>query len=251
MKDEFYHRHIIQYNLFAPVFDLFRERSNSVGNDLLSSAILEVSVAFNLVLYHHYTMLSNQTSIMCVFFSTPTKMCDFICQENIKSLIDYIVSQHLSDKKSASSNADDNNKINSSLEDIANPHVTTFQQLRMAYDKNHHNSEEQNGVESSLRDGDHNNMNGSDDGVVANGRGRPTLNKIALEDQVSISTSCFPTITCIHMKVSNNIILVSLIIVVTISTAMQRKFHQADEDDSYFNDDDDDGDDAAVARENV
>lgn len=45
VKDEFYHRHIIQHDLFTPVFDLFRDRSSSVGNNLLSSAILEVRVA--------------------------------------------------------------------------------------------------------------------------------------------------------------------------------------------------------------
>ena len=41
IKDEFYHRHIIQFNLFSPVFDLFR--SMPVGSNLISSAILEVS----------------------------------------------------------------------------------------------------------------------------------------------------------------------------------------------------------------
>ena len=40
VKDEFYHRHIVQYNLFLPVFDLFR--FISVGDNLVSSAILEV-----------------------------------------------------------------------------------------------------------------------------------------------------------------------------------------------------------------
>lgn len=131
--------------------------------------------------------------------STASKMCDFICQENIKSLIDYIVSQHLSAKKSASasSSTEDNNKPILSLEEIANPHVTTFQQLWKAYEKNH-NSEEQHGKEPSPRDdGDHNHsMNRSDDGLEVNGRGgRPTLNKIALEDQVSTfsySTSFHP-----------------------------------------------------------
>jgi hypothetical protein len=115
-------------------------------------------------------------------------MCDFICQENIKSLIDYIASQHMSAKKSASpSTIYANNKPILSLEEIANPHVTTFQQLWKAFEKNH-NSEEQHGKEPALRDdGDHNHsVNGSDDGLVVNGRGgRPTLNKIALEDQVS------------------------------------------------------------------
>lgn len=44
VKDEFYHRHIIQYNLFAPVFDIFR--ANHRGDNLVSSAILEVSDNF-------------------------------------------------------------------------------------------------------------------------------------------------------------------------------------------------------------
>ena len=47
VKDEFYHRHIVQYNLFAPVFDLFRAIT-SVGNNIVSSAILEVSLLFHL-----------------------------------------------------------------------------------------------------------------------------------------------------------------------------------------------------------
>ena len=42
VKDEFYHRHIVQYDLLAPAFVLFRANA-SVGDDLLSSAILEVS----------------------------------------------------------------------------------------------------------------------------------------------------------------------------------------------------------------
>jgi hypothetical protein len=56
VKDEFYHRHIIQHDLFTPVFDLFRDRSSSVGNNLLSSAILEVRVAdmLHLHLYIHH-----------------------------------------------------------------------------------------------------------------------------------------------------------------------------------------------------
>ena len=42
VKDEFYHRHIVQYNLFSPVFDLFCEGGTFVGNNLISSAVLEV-----------------------------------------------------------------------------------------------------------------------------------------------------------------------------------------------------------------
>ena len=62
VNDEFYHRHIVQHNLFAPVFEAFR--ANPVGDNLVSSAIVE--------------------------------MCDFIHTENIKSLIEYIVAKHLS-----------------------------------------------------------------------------------------------------------------------------------------------------------
>lgn len=64
VNDESYHRHIIQHNLFASVFEAFR--ANPVGDNLVSSAIVE--------------------------------MCDYIHSENIKSLLDYIVRKHLSVK---------------------------------------------------------------------------------------------------------------------------------------------------------
>ncbi|ACI64719.1 hypothetical protein THAPS_269314, partial [Thalassiosira pseudonana CCMP1335] len=94
VKDEFYHRHIVQYNLFAPVFEVFR--AIPVGNNLVSSTVLE--------------------------------MCDFIRTENIKSLLEYIVSKHLLEPM------DLNGII--SLEEIANPHVDTFKQLRKKHDEN-------------------------------------------------------------------------------------------------------------------
>lgn len=61
INDEFYHRHIIQHDLFAPVFEAFRE--NPVGDNLVSSSIVE--------------------------------MCDFIRSDNIKSLVEYIVVKHM------------------------------------------------------------------------------------------------------------------------------------------------------------
>jgi len=163
VKDEFYHRHIIQHDLFAPVFDLFRNSSSSVGNNLLSSAILE--------------------------------MCDFICIENIKSLIHYIVTTHLTSKNPESSIG-----ISSlSLEEIANPHVETFKQLRKIYNENT-KTENQGGGGLLILDNEVS-INGIRDGVAMNGEDSIILNEKALEDQ--------------------------------------RKFRQADEDDSYFNDDDD------------
>lgn len=163
VKDEFYHRHIIQHNLFAPVFDLFRNRSSSVGNNLLSSAILE--------------------------------MCDFICLENIKSLIDYIVTKHLTSKNPESSIG----ISNLSLEEIANPRVNTFKQLRKIYNENT-KTENQGGGGLLMLDNEVS-INESRDGVAINGEDNIILNEKALEDQ--------------------------------------RKFRQADEDDSYFNVDDD------------
>jgi len=169
IKDEFYHRHIVQYNLFAPVFEMFRENTRlSVGNNLISSAILE--------------------------------MCDFICFEKIKSLIDYIVTKHLSKT---------NNPKDRSLEDIANPHVETFKQIRKVFEDNNTKSEQAGAGESFHSGSGDASINGSHDGLLVNGRGRSILGKKALEDQ--------------------------------------RKFRQADEDDSYFNDDDDDDDDTEVA----
>ena len=38
LKDESYYRHIVQHDLFAPVFDAFR--ANPIGDNLVSSAII-------------------------------------------------------------------------------------------------------------------------------------------------------------------------------------------------------------------
>lgn len=92
VKDEFYNRHIIQHNLFAPVFDAFR--ANPVGDNLVSSAIIE--------------------------------MCDFIQGQNVTSLIEYIVTKHLSASAP-------NQK---SLEEVATPYVDTLTILRKKYEDN-------------------------------------------------------------------------------------------------------------------
>jgi Component of IIS longevity pathway SMK-1 len=92
VNDDSYHRHIIQHDLFAPVFESFR--ANPVGDNLVSSAIVE--------------------------------MCDFIHSENIKSLLEYIVTKHLSTT----------HPENASLEDVSSPYVTTLTVLRGAYEAN-------------------------------------------------------------------------------------------------------------------
>jgi Component of IIS longevity pathway SMK-1 len=70
VNDESYHRHIIQHNLFAAVFDAFR--ANPVGDNLVSSAVVE--------------------------------MCDYIHTENIKCLLDYIGRKHLTPSDPQSNN---------------------------------------------------------------------------------------------------------------------------------------------------
>lgn len=92
MNDEFYHRHIIQHDLFSPVFEAFR--ANPVGDNLISSAIVE--------------------------------MCDFIRAENIKVLLEHIVTKHLARPST----------LVPSLEDVSSPYVNTFTILRKAYEKN-------------------------------------------------------------------------------------------------------------------
>ncbi len=92
VKDEFYHRHIMHHDLFVPVFETFR--ANPVGDNLVSSAIVE--------------------------------MCDFIHTENIKSLVEHIVTKHLVSSASPIP----------SLEDVSNPYVNTLTVLRRTYEKN-------------------------------------------------------------------------------------------------------------------
>lgn len=92
VNDEFYHRHIIQNDLFGPVFAAFR--TNPVGDNLVSSAIIE--------------------------------LCDFIHAENITSLLEYVVTKHLS--------ATPTHETIPSLEDVSSPYVTTLTVLRKAYE---------------------------------------------------------------------------------------------------------------------
>jgi len=94
VNDEFYHRHIIQHDLFDPVFEALR--SNPVGDNLVSSAIIE--------------------------------MCDYIHSENVKSLIEYIVTRHLSTSHPENTAP--------SLEDVSSPYVSTLTVLRKAYEAN-------------------------------------------------------------------------------------------------------------------
>lgn len=144
VKDEFYNRHIIQHNLFAPVFEMFR--ANPIGDNLLSSSIVE--------------------------------MCDFIQTQNMKSLIEYIVTKHLT------SEGEPDVK---SLEDVATPYVSTLTTMRKAYEENINSG---NACKDGLQPGK-GIKNGENDGMryitsTVTRTGRSRMNEKALEDQVSL-----------------------------------------------------------------
>ncbi|CAB9507256.1 protein phosphatase 4 regulatory subunit 3 [Seminavis robusta] len=140
VNDEFYHRHIIHHNLFEPVFEAFR--ANPVGDNLVSSAIVE--------------------------------MCDFIHNENINSLMEYIVTKHLSVARSESAGP--------SLEDVSSPYVSTLTNLREAYETARQQQQQQgkNGPSSESEN------QGGDSRYFSEKTGPPSprvLSGKALEDQ--------------------------------------------------------------------
>lgn len=98
-------------------------------------------------------------------------MCDFIHNQNIKSLIEYIVTKHLS-VSSPSSVTD-----RPSLEDVATPYVQTLTILRKTYEEDLRNAKEQ----ASDQDG-----SGQGNGAGSYyDHGRTGMSEKALEDQVS------------------------------------------------------------------
>lgn len=144
VNDEFYFRHIIQHDLFAPVFEAFR--CNPVGDNLVSSAIIE--------------------------------MCDFIHTENIKSLIEYIVTKHLS--------PGDSENARPTLEDVSSPYVSTFTVLRKAYESNLQQQNDATGF-SEARDGSSpgtRDVGTSSQAVHNIGSNERHLTGTALEDQL-------------------------------------------------------------------
>jgi hypothetical protein len=136
VKDEFYHRHIIQHNLFAPVFEALR--ANPVGDNLVSSAIVE--------------------------------MCDYIHSEEIKSLVEYIVTRHL-----LSTGPED---ATPSLEELSSPYVSTLTALRKAYEADLKDAKKQ-------QDGNQPSHDDSQHTATSNGQqhSRRILTGKALEDQ--------------------------------------------------------------------
>lgn len=144
VKDELYHRHIIKHNLFGQVFEAFR--ANPVGDNLVSSAIVE--------------------------------MCDFIQVQNIQSLIEYIMTKHLSapgpDQRT--------------LEEVATPYVSTLTMLRKTYEDNINSAAANIVTGQGVLDENINSPNTTTHGNpryfgAAGGRRVEPTNEKALEDQ--------------------------------------------------------------------
>jgi protein phosphatase-4 regulatory subunit 3 len=127
------------------VFEAFR--ANPVGDNLVSSAIVE--------------------------------MCDFMHTENIKSLIEYIVTKHLLSATNTEAPVP-------SLEDVSSPYVSTLTVLRKAYEKNLKGGNKAQSVDAQEQP-----QGGSDDSHSRYFHGnsvvrtsRVVMNEKALEDQV-------------------------------------------------------------------
>ncbi len=69
-----------------------------------------------------------------------SEICEFIRTENIKSLIEYIVTKHMSQNPTTNSgtspSGDSLNKLPPSLEDVATPYVDTLTLLRQKHEDN-------------------------------------------------------------------------------------------------------------------
>jgi len=166
LKDEKYHRHIIQQNLFAPVFDAYRV--NPVGDNLISSAIIEI--------------------------------CDYIKNENIKSLLEYIVTKYIRQQQRDQTESKGTQNQSPTLEEVSTPYVNTLTHLREKYEENM--ASPKSGTGGDL-DFTAKNSKYSQDTFDSQGSGQTIrMSEKAIEDQ--------------------------------------RKFREGDEEDSYFNDDDDD-----------
>lgn len=144
------------------------------------------------------------STIPCYLFvqnSALLKMCDYIHNQNIKSLIEYIVSKHLIQPTGPSSSPKSTtSQQGPSLEDVATPYVSTLTLLRKAY-------EDTVTTSKMAKDEHHQGEN-----VSANGG-----------DNSRYFTSMRP-----HVNMSEKAI------------EDQRKFREADEEESYFDADDDD-----------
>lgn len=251
-KDEFYSRHIVQHDLFAPVFELLLSQ-NPVGDNLVSSSIIEI--------------------------------CDYIKNDNLKTLLEYIVTRFIYNTQwrnttsrkrlvagalsgfqsgSVLSKTTKEASTNSayhlpdvSLESLSEQHVHTFKQMRQKYEENlskpifpvsstaghilRRNKDSQGSCSDENEEttivtgeGKHALCNGSmsstmtshyHQGFIAEG-GEGTAAKYTNIDAGNDPSTLPGRGLSSSLKALED----------------QRKFREVDDEESYFNDDDDDGD---------
>lgn len=112
-------------------------------------------------------------------------MCDFIRAENIKSLLEHIVTKHLATVSGHSPPTNDKMHSNDTptLEELSNPYGDTLAQLRKKYEENKSLA---GGVKGNSEAGTLENADNDDRAATSNGKER-TSNKKALEDQVRLT----------------------------------------------------------------
>eukprot|EP00590_Aulacoseira_subarctica_P003521 CAMPEP_0172433576 /NCGR_PEP_ID=MMETSP1064-20121228/68824_1 /TAXON_ID=202472 /ORGANISM="Aulacoseira subarctica , Strain CCAP 1002/5" /LENGTH=407 /DNA_ID=CAMNT_0013181583 /DNA_START=196 /DNA_END=1416 /DNA_ORIENTATION=+ len=250
MKDEFYLRHIVQHDLFAPVFDLFLSR-HPVGDNLVSSSIIE--------------------------------MCEFIKAENMKTLLEYIVTRFIystrwkSEAVSSSSQQQEtlhlptgSSAVNAqlseskgrsrvSLEDLSDQHVHTFKLMRQKHEENlTHTSVATFGVSGKIlrlsdRDSQSSCSDDNDDaGIISGGGKQAFLNGTARSLSSSHQLNHQDGSEGIGIENSDNSLSTGLsgrgILSNQKALEDQRKFREIDDEESYFNDDDDEEDEMEQDR---
>jgi len=228
-KDEFYSRHIVKHDHFMPVFELLLTR-NPIRDNLVSSSIVEIF--------------------------------DYIKNENLKTLLEYIVTRFVCNAE-WKSNLSPNSPIpmspetrkdssigsehlpNVSLEKLSEQHLHIFKVMRQKYEENQTKTTVPVSTTlcHTLR------LNDKDSRASSLDKNYDT-SCIAGEDNQAGNHFCEGS-TCegsavqyLIMKSGNDssILLGKSVLSSTKALEDQRKFREIDDEESYFNDDGDDVD---------
>ncbi len=104
-------------------------------------------------------------------------MCDYIRTENIKSILEHVVTKHLSQQTTSSN--DTITKVTPSLEDVATPYVDTLTLLRRKYEEN-------------MSEIKADSMELPTSNIYGNGDGQIIRSEKAREDQVRLFSALVP-----------------------------------------------------------
>lgn len=224
-KDEFYSRHIVQHDHFMPVFELLLSR-NPIGDNLVSSSIIEI--------------------------------CDYIKNENIKTLLEYIVTRFVCNTQwrinptlcrpvpmSPDPRKDKTVGVhfpNVSLEKISDRNLHVFKQMRQKYEENQTKTTApvSSNVSHLLRSSDKDRTLDKNDGTSS----MPGESKHASNHFCKGSSCEGYAVQCPTMEAGNDSSILPGKGILNSTKALedQRKFREIDDEESYFNDDDDDVD---------